>query len=145
MKKIVITLQQLWDALDKNYTYIAVDKNGSVWAWVDEPKAMDDTWSGIMAGCCGSICNTRLFEIAEFVNKPWTECIAERPKKELDYLKWVGKLVVSWDEENNKHFGVLIGYDKESAFPFMVNDDSYNYARPATSEEVEKYLIEEER
>ena len=149
MKKIQITLEQLFGVLDKKFTYVAIDEDLRMYAYINKPIICVIWWQG---DGVHTVCDTSYFEVVEFANKPWTECIAERPSQKPDYSKWIGKIVVGKNRDEEEFIGIAGRQSRDNPKGYLCihpitspfNIYFCHDCRPATKEEVEKYLIDSE-
>ena len=141
-KKIQISLNDLWDALDESWRYVTMDNAGACYAFITRP--MSNQYGGFSSDNSCKYIGSHIIEITDFAGKPWTECIAERLKKEPDYSKWIGSFIIGeWGNGEGFSPVLMTSYSSLSSYPFKTTLADFENARPATKEEVLKYLIEE--
>lgn len=80
----MITIDQLLESVDLDFEprWVTKDSDGTIICWAGEPQQSTATqaWIQINPYCCGKNI-ARCLKLAEFENKPWTECIYEVPRK----------------------------------------------------------------
>ncbi len=76
----LITIEQLLESVDLDFEprWVTKEENGNVWLWDKRPIPLEKWWDYISA----QRHTVGRLELAEFENKPWTECIYEVPLKE---------------------------------------------------------------
>ena len=79
----MITIAQLLESVDLYFEprWVTKDENGEVCIFEHKPKTYESTreWLATVPTC--GISSFDKIKIAEFENKPWTECIYEVPRK----------------------------------------------------------------
>lgn len=76
----MITIDQLLESVDLDFEprWVTKDESGELCVWDNKPYVDDEIWNcGVkeVYQCFGAL------KLAEFANKPWTECIYEVPRK----------------------------------------------------------------
>ena len=76
----MITIEQLLESVDLDFEprFITQNKSGTVELWKTKPTKTD---SGYWCNPPSRIIYFSRLKLAEFENKPWTECIYEVPRK----------------------------------------------------------------
>ncbi len=102
----------------ESYNYLTKDENGDVYVWKNKPAIDEnyDEWREKLNYTKGNyIYLGNEFEIKEFKNKDWQECIIkrEKPLKTYnDFVKWlktkgdVEEPFVYFKENNKKNIGI---------------------------------------
>lgn len=116
--------------------WIAKDIDGNIYVYNNKPykNERDCFWEETGDKSCYAEIP---FDIKEFKDKHWEECLIER---EHDYSDWIGKLCWFWEfGTSDKVLGVLGGYKKGDVFPFHNGNNTcpYTHCAPVRKDEVE--------
>ena len=78
----MITIDQLLESVELDFEprFVTKDKNGLVSIWQEKPAQCDDIYH-VDVYNVGKVVTCPKIKLAEFANKPWTECIYEVPRK----------------------------------------------------------------
>lgn len=116
--------------------WITKDINGNIYVYKNKPYKNEI--GGFWEDIGDKICYADIpFDIKEFKDKHWEECLIER---EYDYSDWIGKLCWFWEEiEDEKVWGVFGGYKKgnEHRFYNKTDTNTYTHCAPVCKDEVE--------
>ena len=78
----MITIDQLLESVDLDFEprFVTKDKSGTISIWADKPSKdfASNAWLEQT-----EFVVLHLIKLAEFENKPWTECIYEVPRKTI--------------------------------------------------------------
>lgn len=80
----MITIEQLLESVDLDFEprFVTKDKSGAVSVWGQKPERIKSIWyAGYKNGLYSHL------KLAEFENKPWTECIYEVPRKTTEKIE----------------------------------------------------------
>lgn len=79
----MITIDQLLESVDLDFEprWIAKDDNGDVYIFENAPKTCEQTKRWVTTVFASGWAGYEGLKLAEFENKPWTECIYEVPRK----------------------------------------------------------------
>jgi hypothetical protein len=74
----MITIEQLLESVDLDFEprWVTKDFDGTVFVWEGKPIKSATMWAD-----SGKHYSWGRLKLAEFENKPWTECIYEEPRK----------------------------------------------------------------
>lgn len=117
--------------------WIAKNMSGNIYVYNNKPykNELGYFWE---VSDVKSYCTEIPFDIKEFKDKPWEECLIER---EYDYSDWIGKLCWFWEDDasGEKVLGVLGGYKEGNEYRFHNKTDTYTYTHcaPVCKDEVE--------
>ena len=95
----MITIDQLLESVVLNFEprFVTKDKSGDIEIWSEKPKHTVPFWRATSP--FSFVDNFGRIKLAEFENKPWTECIYEVPRKttgKIELLKETTDRVMLW-------------------------------------------------
>ena len=124
-----MTLAELWAYLGSEWKWIAMNKEGTVYAFTDKPGRGGAVWV-YMEGDYTYI----PFKISD-MNPDWAKSLVERP---VDYSQYAGCLGWFWDESKyNPALGELFSVTNGEDHAYRAHTGTvWQHFRPCTSDEI---------